>query len=224
MTPIIFIALKIIFKAPGIIFGKNDISHQWKRACLILFLIVTFPVTPILLYIQKQLVKAKLNTLLGKYTGLLNEIKRLLKLKADIKKICQMYQQLTLGFEIVFQIAINLTLIAWVRSETRTTSGLESLFQGNNFFGTNGVFVLCISTFWSFRTFTAMYLRTYPCSKYFCKNSTRIVIIFYSLLSLSIRLLCIIMWFTPCLGADMILARQSRFDLGIYFWSKKSIG
>ena len=110
------INVKIFFNRPEIVFGFDFQNRDWRRHLCRVFYIVIFPITPILIYIQKELVYAKIDVVLAKQNPeLFGEFKHLKTVGKLLTDFQDNWFKLELGVEVMIQMATNLTLIAFAR-------------------------------------------------------------------------------------------------------------
>ena len=120
--------------------------------------------------------------------------------------------KLDLSFEITHEIAIGILMVLFASSQTRTTSGLEALFQIDGTVELWG-FKLPIDNFGLFIGSTLLSMASFL-SLFVASNAghwswkAKAAVALYGAMNLSLRLESIITFFTPSLGK--VIIRKSR--------------
>ena len=115
---------------PGLPFGLNGVSPGYKRKTIQVFLMVSFPITPLLLRLQHQIMlKKRENTLEMQHEWDISEFSELTFLLLQMEEQRKKMVKIDMAFEISNQMFINILLVLFAISETRTETAFESLFN-----------------------------------------------------------------------------------------------
>ena len=104
-------------------------------------------------------------------------------------------------------------------TKTETTSGLQTFFQQDSFFGIsmNATTALVLSSVWSLKTSFMLHLKTIKAQKIFFGIKASCCVAMWGLIGSLRRILSIVCFFTPSLGLFSILnhwlAEQYHFDV-----------
>ena len=159
------------------------------------------PLTILLLRLQYQLVlkkKERVQELQNK--NLIGEFNRLNRLATQMDLQRKKAIKIDIAFEVSFQIFINLILVLFSNSDTRTTSSMETLFNQegvDEFLGISNLDIFILSTVVSFLSFINLFINAHA-SNWNLKS--KLAIGFYGVLCLQMRLVAMITYFIPSLG------------------------
>ena len=152
VLPILFTAGQTAIEAPGFPLGLADIEPGWKRKTVQLMICIFSPLTIALLRLQYQLTlkkKERVQELQNK--NLIGEFNRLNRLATKMDLQRKKAIKVDIAFEVAYQIFINLILVLLSKSDTRTTSSMESLFNQegkDEFVGISNLTIFILSTAW----------------------------------------------------------------------------
>ena len=214
----------------------NDILSGYKKKTIQVFLMVFSPITPLLLRLQHRItLKKRENTLEMQHEYDFSEFNRLTLLLLQMEEQRKKTIKIDMAFEIGNQMFINILLVLLSISETRTETAFESLFNQEGEadfewlylkiknFGISNLTIFIASTvvgFLSFlKLFTSAHANDWPVK-------SKLVLGVYGTMNLTLRLLAMILYFTPSLGLMNILrhyqAERLPFanDLGKYDFLK----
>ena len=90
----------------------------------------------------------------------------------------------------MYQTSGQILLFLLAVTETPTTAGLETMFM-------RSIDILVLSIIWSIRTLFTLQLRIAKMKKVFCPVKSQISILIWTVLSVSKRILVLVMYFTP---------------------------
>lgn len=201
VLPILFTAGQTAKEAPGFPLGLADIEPGWKRKTVQLMICIFSPLTIALLRLQYQLVlkkKERVQELQNK--NLIGEFNRLNRLATQMDLQRKKAIKIDITFEVAYQIFINLILVLLSKSDTRTTSSMESLFNQegkDEFVGISNLTIFILSTVVSFLSFINLFITAHA-SNWNWKS--KLAVGFYGVLCLLLRLLAMITFFIPSLG------------------------
>ena len=146
---------------PGLALGINDILLGYKRKTIQVFLILFFPITPLLLKLQHQItMKKRENTLEMQHEYDVSEFSKLTLLLLQMEDQRKKMIKIDMAFEISNQMFINLLLVLFSISETRTETAFESLFNQEgeeDIFGISNLTIFVASTVVSFFSFLNLF-------------------------------------------------------------------
>ena len=133
-----------------------------------------------------------------------------------LKKYCILF----LGLEIVIQVTIQILVLLLNRTDTPTTGGLETIFDGGNSscYG-NATQVLVLSVLWSIFTSIRMQAKFIFLEKGFCPTTSKLVVAAWATFATLRRILSLITVFIPSMGLFSLLHHwkweQVPFDIRI---------
>ena len=191
---------------PGLPLGLNDILSGYKQKTIQVFIMVFFPFTPLLLRLQHQItLKKRENTLKMQHEYHFCEFNKITLLLLQMEEQRKKMIKIEMAFENSNQIFINILLVLFSISETRTETAFESLFNQEGEVETFGISNLTlfiastVASFFSFlNLFTSAHANNWPLK-------SKLVVGVYGTMNLALRLLAMILYFTPSLGLLNIL-------------------
>ena len=110
------------------------------------------------------------------------------------------YKKMELNFETIFQMTGKIILLALVWSETRTSHGLLTVFENKDAFNIPAELFIVLSVMFSFVTFTFSQTAGIAGLRMYFPMPSRLLIGCSALFSCVIRILCFVLFFSPCLG------------------------
>ena len=185
--------------------GLNDILSGYKKKTIQVFLMVFSPITPLLLKLQHQIMlKKRGNTLQMQHNYDINEFNKLTLLLMKMEEQRKKMIKIDMAFEISNQMFINILLVLFSISETRTETAFESLFnqEGESDFGISNLTIFIASTVLSFLSFLNLFTSAHASNWPF---KSKLAVGVYGTMNLAMRLLAMILYFTPSLGLLNIL-------------------
>ena len=190
---------------PGLPLGVHDILSGYKRKTIQIFLMVFSPITPLLMRLQHQIMlKKRENTLEMQHEYDINEFSKLTLLLLKMEEQRKKMIKIDMAFEISNQMFINILLVLFSISETRTETAFESLFnqEGEADFGISNLTIFIASTVVSFLSFLNLFTSAHASNWPF---KSKLAVGVYGTMNLAMRLLAMILYFTPSLGLMNIL-------------------
>ena len=127
-----------------------------------------------------------------------------------------------IGLEVFYQVAGQIILLLYATTETRTTGGLEAVFnKQNGFLGIqNPIAVLAISIAITLKSCITLHLKTVKSEKQFVPFTSTFFIILWGLFSTMRRIISMVCLFTPSLGLFSILYHH-KYELKPFnLWQK----
>ena len=200
---------------PGLPVGLNDILCGHKKKTVQLFLVVFSPITPLLLRLQHQTTLTKReNTLEMQHEYDMNECNKLTLLLLQMEEQRKKMVKIDMAFEISNQMFLNILLVLFSISETRTETAFESLFnqEGEADFGISNLTIFIASTVVSFLSFLNLFTSAHSSNWPF---KSKLAVGVFGTMNLAMRLLAMILYFTPSLGLLNILRHYQAKSLYI---------
>ena len=200
---------------PGLPVGVHGILSGYKRKAIQVFLIVFSPITPLLLRLQHHItLKKRENTLEMQHKYDINEFSKLTLLLLQMEKQRKKIIKIDLAFEISNQMFINILLVLFSISDTRTETAFESLFNQEgeaDIFGIRNLTIFIASTVVSFLSFLNLFTSAHASNWPF---KTKLAVGVYGTMNLALRLSAMVLYFTPTLGLlDILRCEISGFCL-----------
>ena len=204
--PMLITSFQTAIFNPGLPFGLNDISPGYKRKTVQAFVMVSSPITPLLLRLQHQItLKKRKNSLEMQHEYDMNEFSELTLLLLQMEEQRKKMVKIDMAFEISNQMFINILLVLFSISETRTETAFESLFNQEgetDIFGISNLTIFIASTGVSFLSFLNLFTSAHASNWPF---KSKLAVGVYGTMNLAMRLLAMILYFTPSLGLMNIL-------------------
>ena len=223
--PMLLTSIQIAIENPGLPLGLSDITPGWKKKSIQAVLMVFFPVTILLLRLQQQLTLKKRERIQdGQNYYLLGEFDRLNKMLMKMEAQRMKAMKMDIAFEVCHQIFLNICLVLFATSDTRTETGMEALFNNegkDDFSGISNLTLFVISTIISVLSFVCSFITVHANHSPW---KTKVVVGVYGILNLALRNLGMIVAFISSLGlmnvlrhyqAERIPFRVSSFVLSI---------
>ena len=129
-VPIYIIGIQTAVNDPELPLGLAVISPGCKRKTIQTLMMIFSPITIILLKLQHQIIqrkRAKLLEMQNKY--LISEFNKLSSLLQKLEVHKRKMIKTDIAFEVTHQMFINLVLVFFSTSDTRTETGMEILFN-----------------------------------------------------------------------------------------------
>ena len=186
---------------PGLPLGLTDISPGCKRKTIQILMMIFSPVTIILLKLQHQIIQKKREKLLemqNKY--LVSEFNKLSSLLQKMEIHKKKMIKTDIAFEVAHQMFINLVLVLFSTSDTRTETGLEALFNQegeDEYLGVSNLTIFIISTIASFFSFLKLFTTAHANT---WQWKAKLLVALYGFISLAMRLQAMLVYFMPSLG------------------------
>ena len=204
--PMLLTSIQVAIKNPGLPLGLSDITPGWKKKIVQTLLMVFFPVTILLLRLQQQLTLKKRERIQdGQNYYLLGEFDRLSKLLMQMEAQRMKAMKMDIAFEICHQIFLNICLVLFATSDTRTETGMEALFNNkgtDDFVGVSNLALFVISTVISVLSFLYTFITVHA---NYSPWKTKIAVGVYGMLNLALRNLGMIVAFISSLGLMNVL-------------------
>ena len=112
---------------------------------------------------------------------------------------------------------MQIILLLLAKTETATTSGLQTFFQQSTILGINPTVILWLSISWSLRTSVMLHVKSIKTQKVFFGFKASFISGLWGLMSTLRRIVSIVGFFTPSLGLFSILnhwlAEQYTFPI-----------
>ena len=116
----------------------------------------------------------------------------------------------------------QIILLVYAKTGSRTTGGLETVFDQDTFMGLqmDPVLVLGISIAITLKSCFTLHLKAIKTEKHFLPFSSTVFILLMGLFSSLRRILAIVCWFTPCLGLFSTLYHYKVEQTPFKIWRK----
>ena len=194
---------------PGLVFNSKR-KDKWSVRLMRVGVILTGFVNPIALRIAHENIQEKIRNFLIKPDSS-EKLFKFINHKNEVKKKLSRLLKVDLGLELIYQISLQLILVLLSNSKTPTTGGLEAFFKQTN----NALLIFW--TCWSFKTCVLLQRSAIKTEKVFFPFTSQLVILFWSTVAASRRILAIVVFFLPSLGLFSILnhwkAEQIPFSI-----------
>jgi len=204
--PMLLTSIQIAIENPGLPLGLSDITPGWKKKSIQAVLMVFFPVTILLLRLQQQLTLKKRERIQdGQNYYLLGEFDRLNKMLMKMEAQRMKAMKMDIAFELCHQIFLNICLVLFATSDTRTETGMEALFNNegiDDFSGISNLTIFIISTVISVLSFVYSFITVHANHSPW---KTKVAVGVYGILNLALRNLGMIVAFISSLGLMNVL-------------------
>ena len=177
-----------------LLLNNVDIWKQGKWVYKLLVGIILFPFIPVILLCYENITTLKLeHGKLDKLTTYCDQYKRV---KAQTSK----FIRTELGLETLLQMSLALVLLLYARSSTRTTEGLEAIFDKNAVLGLDPLIVATLGVLWGVVSIFRSYMYGIQCVKDYFPIKAKGIVGLYSIITIVIKAGVIVLFFTPALG------------------------
>ena len=199
--------LRLAIRDPTVIFWKTQ-SHL-ARISMAVFTFLTSPFHTMILALKKYKIELELNSN-PTSQNLLNEWD-------EIHCHESLHTKLELGLESVLQLLLQIVLILYADTQTRTTDGLSQMFKEKLTFESDAkdssvkesfqinIVLLYILNLWSLVSCIRSHIAGLSARRTRFPFGSQLVVAFYALMSITTRLLAILLFFTPSLGLFNVL-------------------
>ena len=157
VVPMYIIGIQTAANDPGLPLGLAAISPGCKRKTIQTLMMIFSPITIILLKLQHEIVQRKRAKILEKQNKyLVSEFNKLSSLLQKMEEHKKKMIKTDSAFEVAHQMFINLVLVLFSTSGTRTETGMEALFNQegkDEYLGVSNLTLFIISTVASFFSF-----------------------------------------------------------------------
>ena len=155
--------------------------------------IVKSPITPMYLAKNYDDNKSSRKTKIY-FNGQRNEVLRLFDVGASIRESYAKFIRIDLSMEMFFQISGQVILLLLSTTSSPTTAGLETLFNKSNYY------LLVLNILMGLRTIYFAYLKTVSIEKPHLPTTSKVVLFLWIMMSGTMRLMVILLYFTPAFG------------------------
>ena len=128
----------------------------------------------------------------------------------------------SLGLEVFYQVAGQILLLIYSKTDSRTTGGLETVFDQDTFMGLkmDSTLLMGISIAVTLKSCFTLHLKSIKTEKHFLPLYSSAFIILWGLFSSLRRILSIICLFIPSLGLFSILNHYKAEQIPFYIWNR----
>ena len=207
IVPMALGGLRLAIRDPSVIFWEAQ--SRLGNILIGIFTFLTSPFHIMILALKKYKIELEL------YTNPTSE--PLLKKWDEIHCHESMQTKLELGLESVLQLCLQILLILYASTETKTTEGLSQIFKEKLEFeggtqdyvswikGNKEIMLFYAFNLWSLVSCIRSHIAGLSARRTGFPFLSKLVVSFYALMSITTRLLAIIMFFSPSLGLFNIL-------------------
>ena len=178
---------------------SSDVFAKDKWFYNLTALILTFPFVPIILLCFHSINNLKLKH--GKLSKLTEYCYQYKFIKLQTSK----FIRTELGLETLMQMSFTLMLLLYAKSQTRTQSGLEELFDKKEIFGIHPLVIATLGVLWGVTSTVRSYQYGIQCVKDHFPIISMIMVGIYAITTIIIKIGVIILFFTPSLGLFNLL-------------------
>ena len=219
-----FGSLSLAIRDPKIVFGTpEDISESlWKTRGRRLLVVCFLVLNPVFLISRYETMQDSLAGLAGqKLTDeSIVEIYAKMKQLRRIEKEFTSFVRLELGTETFYQITGSVVLLLLAQTQTPTVSGLDTMFEKNEFFGIPSIHLLVISILISSNTCILVYLKATAVEKPHFPFKAKFCLFLFAIIG-TLQSICVkIAFFVPFLGQLSIL---SHWKAEQTLWADKKV-
>ena len=193
-------SLRLSLNCPGASLGLDNKGLTRTLFCIFIDVCILWLFHPIILslkqayyYIKNEMMLNLRNVDDEKY---LENIEK----QKNMMLYLKLYKKMELNLETIFQLTGKIILIALVRSQTRTTQGLLTIFDENDFFGIPAELFIILSILQSFVSFSFSQTAGIAGYRMFFPLGSRLLIGLSALLASVVRVMTFVLYFSPCLG------------------------
>ena len=205
ILPFLLSSLQLAMDNPHLILGeKFSKQSRWKQVLGRIGIVLMAFINPALFIhaYESNQEQLKFQDLKDKKY---EEIKKIMEKGELIQRQYVKYIRTELGFEVIFQIALQIILILQARTSSSTVSGLETVFGKSSSIGIDTDTLIILSILWSIKTCVTLHLKAADIEKTHLRIISKIGLILISLFCSCARLLAIITFFTPFIGLFNLL-------------------
>ena len=132
------------------------------------------------------------------------------------------YSKVFSGLEVFYQVAGQIILLLYAKTGSRTTGGLETVFNQDTFMGLqmNPILVLGISIAITLKSCFTLHLKAIKTEKHYLPFFSSVFILLLGLFASLRRILAIVCWFTPSLGLFSTLYHYKVEQTPFKIWRK----
>ena len=219
VLPLLLSSLQLARDHPDIIYGEDFYKQsRWKQVLGRIGIVLMAFINPALFIhdYESNQEQLKFQDLKDKKY---EEIKKIREKGEVIQRQYVKYIRTELGFEAIFQIALQIILLLQARTFSSTVTGLETVFGKSDSIGIDADTLIALSILWSLKTCITLHLKAADIEKTHLRIWSKIGLVLISLFCSCARLLAIVCFFTPFLGLFNILnhfkAEQIPFSQSI---------
>ena len=197
-------------EAPGLPLGLATIPSGRKRKIIQTLIIAFFPINILIVRLRHQMALKKWEKVQElQNMDLFDEFCRLTSLLILFESQQKKRLKMDVAFELANEIFIGVLMVSFATSQTRTTNGLEALFQidgdlkiGEYSTGVNNYHIFVGSTIISFLSFLNTYVKA---QVNYWPSKSKVLVAFYGFMNLAVRTMAMYVFFVPSLGLLDIL-------------------
>ena len=213
LGPLLISGLQLAINNPGLIFNSER-KDKLSVALMRVGNLVLSPLISIFLNVAKESIEERIREKSKNSEGT-SQLNKLMEKKKQIKVELANHTSVDLGTELITQISLQLLLLFLNGTKTKTTGGLEVLFEQTEAWGIPGKTIIILTTLWSFKSCILLQRKIIQTEKGFLPFTSQIVVVFWSTMAAGRRIMAIIVWFLPSLGLFNILTHWKAEQIPI---------
>ena len=191
--------IRLSLTCPGVSLGLDNKGLKKKLFCYMVDQLFWL-FHPIFISFQLTYSQIKIEMMLGQKNVNGEVFTRNIERKEKLFLYLKNYKKMELNIETIFQMTGKIILLALVWSETRTSHGLLTVFENKDVFNIPAELFIALSVMFSFVTFTFAQTAGIAGRRVYFPIASRLLIGFSALFSCLIRVMCFVLFFSPCLG------------------------
>ena len=191
--------LRLSLTCPGVSLGMDNQGLK-KRLCCYMVDQLIWLFHPIFISFQLTYYQVDMEMMLGQRNVNEKRFTRNIERKKKLFLYLNTYNKMELNFETIFQMTGKIILLALVWSKTRTSHGLLTVFENKDAFNIPAELFIVLSVMFSIVTFTFSQTVGIAGLRMYFPMPSRLLIGCSALFSCVIRVLCFVLFFSPCLG------------------------
>ena len=198
VIPMLISSLGLLIEDPGVIYTPlAEIlpigTGKWRHYVRFQIIILSFFNSALLVNAYNENVAKR-----SKETGesLLDRLKEGRRIKTQYVK----YLRSELGLEIFYQVPIQIVLLCFAYTDTKTTGGLDIFFQESSWYGIPGQVILGLSSGWSVISSVLSHRKSIKDEKVYLSTKSQVCVCLWGLAGTLKRLISIVGVFLPGLG------------------------
>ena len=198
VIPMLISSVGLLTEDPGVIYTPLDEilpvgTGKWRHYVRFQIIILSF-------FNSALLVNAYNENLAKRFKETGEQLLERLKEGRRIKTQYVKYLRSELGLEIFYQVPIQIVLLCFAYTDTKTTGGLDIFFQESSWYGIPGQVILGLSSGWSVISSVLSHRKSIKDEKVYLSTKSQVCVCLWGLAGTLKRLISIVGVFLPGLG------------------------